>query len=49
VSINGKPVTVIIGAAQRTGGASSPIGSQQVRPAVSGKRKVVYWKSSGLN
>jgi Tfp pilus tip-associated adhesin PilY1 len=49
VAINGKPVTVIIGAAQRSGGASSPIGSQQVRPAVSGKRKVVYWKSSGQN
>jgi type IV pilus assembly protein PilY1 len=49
VTINGKPVTVIIGAAQRSGGASSPIGSQQVRPAISGKRKIIYWKSSGQN
>ncbi|MBK4735022.1 pilus assembly protein [Noviherbaspirillum pedocola] len=49
VAINGKPVTVIIGAAQRAGGASSPIGSQQVRPAINGKRKIVYWKSSGQN
>ena len=49
VSINGKPITVIIGAAQREGTASSPIASQQVRPAVNGKRKTVYWKTSGEN
>lgn len=47
VTINGRPVTVVIGAAQRGGGASSPIASQQVRPAVNGKRKTIYWKSSG--
>jgi type IV pilus assembly protein PilY1 len=49
VSINGKPITVIIGAAQREGTASSPIASQQIRPAVNGRRKTVYWKSSGEN
>lgn len=47
VTINGRPVTVIIGAAQRAGGASSPIASQQVRPAINGKRKMIYWKSNG--
>jgi type IV pilus assembly protein PilY1 len=47
VSINGRPITVIIGAAQREGSASSPIASQQVRPAINGRRKTVYWKSSG--
>ena len=49
VAINGKPVTVIIGAAQREGTASSPIASQKIRPAVNGKRKTVYWKTSGEN
>jgi type IV pilus assembly protein PilY1 len=47
VSIKGRPITVIIGAAQREGSASSPIASQQVRPAINGRRKTVYWKSSG--
>jgi type IV pilus assembly protein PilY1 len=49
VPINGKPVAVIIGAVQRTGGASTAISPQQVSPAISSKRKTVYWKSSGLN
>ncbi|MBK4735907.1 pilus assembly protein [Noviherbaspirillum pedocola] len=49
VVINGRPVTVIIGAAQRQGGVSSPIASQQVRPAISGKRRMIYLKSSGVN
>ena len=49
VAINGKPITVIIGAAQREGGASSPIASQQIRPAINGRRKTVYSKTSGEN
>src|SRR5437660_1205704 len=41
--------TVVFGAAQLDGGASSVIGSQQVQPAITPKRKTVFWKSSGEN
>ena len=36
--VNGKPVTVLFGGAQRSGGASSAIGAQRIKPAISGKR-----------
>lgn len=42
-------ITVIIGAPQRDGDASSPIAPQKVRPAISSKRSMMYWKSSGDN
>jgi hypothetical protein len=32
---------------QRSGGASSPIGAQQVKPSVSGKRTRMYWYTQG--
>lgn len=47
VPIDGKPTTVIIGAPQRTGAASSQYSPQQVKPLIKSKRKMKYWKSSG--
>lgn len=47
VMVGTAPVTVVIGAVQRTGGASSPIGAQQVKPIITMNRKSIYWKSSG--
>ena len=38
--------TVAIGAAQRSGGSSSGIAPQQVKPAISSKRKTIYWRSN---
>lgn len=49
VPIGGKPTTVIIGAAQRGGGVNPPLSPQQVKPPISSKRKMIYWKSSGDN
>jgi type IV pilus assembly protein PilY1 len=49
VPVNGKPVTVVIGAPQRMGGANSPISPQEIKPAIVNKRKTIYWKSSGEN
>jgi type IV pilus assembly protein PilY1 len=49
VPIDGKPTTVIIGAPQKTGGASSQYSPQQVKPLIKSKRKMKYWKSSGDN
>jgi type IV pilus assembly protein PilY1 len=46
VIIGGKATTVAIGAAQRSGGASSTIAPQQVRPAIDSRRRPLYWKSS---
>ncbi|HET8748008.1 MAG TPA: PilC/PilY family type IV pilus protein, partial [Ramlibacter sp.] len=46
VMIDGKMETVAIGAAQRSGGSSSGIAPQQVKPAISSKRKTVYWRSN---
>jgi hypothetical protein len=40
---------VIIGAPQKTGGASSQYSPQQVKPLIKSKRKMKYWKSSGDN
>lgn len=47
VPINGVPTTVVIGAANRSGGVSTPISPQQVNPVITMKRKTIYWKSSG--
>jgi type IV pilus assembly protein PilY1 len=47
VPIDGKPVTVMIGGIQRSGGASSPIGAQKVKPAIAPKRSRSYWFSHG--
>ena len=45
--VNGKPVSVIFGGIHRSGGASSAIGAQQVKPALSGKRTRMYWHTHG--
>lgn len=49
VPIGGRPVTVIIGAVQKEGGASTPISPQKVKPAISPIRKRVYWKTPGID
>jgi len=49
VPIDGVPTTVLIGAIQRQGGASSPIAPQKMRPTVPSTRKLHYWKNSGDN
>lgn len=46
VPINGVPRTVVIGAAQKNGGASSTVSPQSIVPTALAKRKTVYWKSS---
>ena len=43
VPVAGRDVTVMIGGIQRTGAASSPIGSQKVKPSIAQKRARVYW------
>jgi type IV pilus assembly protein PilY1 len=47
VPIDGIPTTVVIGTAQRSGGASTLISPQEIKPTIVPKRKLVYWKSSG--
>lgn len=47
VPVGGRPVTVVIGGIQRPGGASSPIGAQRVRPAITQQRSRVYWYTHG--
>jgi len=47
VPVDGVPVTVMIGGIQRTGGASSAIGSQRVKPSISQKRSRIYWYRDG--
>ena len=49
VPIDGHPTTVLIGAIQRSGEASSPIAPQLLRPVISPVRKSRYWKYSGDN
>lgn len=49
VPVNGVATPVVIGAVQRNGGANSIIAPQSVTPAITPSRKIVYWKSSGLN
>jgi type IV pilus assembly protein PilY1 len=43
VPVAGRDVTVMIGGIQRTGAASSPIGSQKVKPSIAQKRVRTYW------
>src|SRR6185436_9456449 len=45
--INGKPTSVLFGGAHRSGGASSSIGAQQVKPSISGRRTRLYWYTQG--
>jgi type IV pilus assembly protein PilY1 len=47
VPVAGKDVTVMIGGIQRTGAASSPIGSQKVKPTIAQKRTRMYWYKKG--
>ena len=47
VPVNGVPVTVMIGGVQRGGGASSPIGAQQVAPSITQRRQRQYWYTDG--
>ena len=47
VLVNGQTKTVLIGAIQKNGGASSVIGAQGVIPPLNFKRKMVYWFTSG--
>jgi Tfp pilus tip-associated adhesin PilY1 len=47
VPVGGVPVTVMIGGIQRTGGSSSAIGSQRVKPVISQKRSRIYWYRDG--
>jgi len=49
VPIDGVPTTVVIGAVQKEGGASSSIAPQEVVPNTNLKRSTIYWKSSGNN
>lgn len=39
--------TIVIGAVQRGGGASSIVGAQIVRPSIASRRRPVYWQKSG--
>ncbi len=45
--VNGKAVSVLFGGVDRTGGVSSAIGAQQVKPMLSGKRTRMYWHTHG--
>jgi type IV pilus assembly protein PilY1 len=45
--IGGAQRTVVIGAIQKSGAASSPISSQQLQPPISRTRKGVYWYPPG--
>lgn len=45
--VNGRLVSVLFGGVQRSGGPSSAIGAQQVKPALSGKRTRIYWHTHG--
>ena len=47
VDINGLQTTVVLGAVQQNGGASSPIGAQQSSPPITATRSRVYWRFMG--
>lgn len=47
VPVGDKMVTVMIGGVDRSGGASSPIGSQKVTPTIAQKRQRIYWYKRG--
>jgi hypothetical protein len=39
----------VIGAIQRSGAGSSPIGAQEMKPPISQIRKRIYWYSPGMD
>jgi len=47
VDVGGQAETVFIGAVQKNGTPSSPIGAQTVTPPLNFKRKMIYWFTSG--
>ncbi|MES2148887.1 MAG: PilC/PilY family type IV pilus protein [Pseudomonadota bacterium] len=47
VPVNGRAVSVVIGAVQRDGTASAAISPQKVRPVIKSKRKISYSYSNG--
>lgn len=49
VVIGKKVETVVIGATQRSGGSSSGIAPQQLKPAISSKRRTIYWRANGTD
>ncbi len=49
VNVNGSVETVVIGAAQKNGGASTAISGQNIKPPISTRRKRVYWRINGDN
>ena len=49
VVIDGKTVTVAIGAANRDGGPSVTIDPQQIKPTITSRRKTIYWKSNAAD
>ncbi len=46
VNVNGSVETVVIGAAQKNGGASTSISGQNIQPPISSHRKRVYWRTN---
>jgi Tfp pilus tip-associated adhesin PilY1 len=48
VVVDGKTVTVAIGAANREGGPSVTIDPQQIKPVITSRRKGIYWKSNAV-
>jgi type IV pilus assembly protein PilY1 len=49
VGSGGAVMTIVMGAAQLNGGASSPLAPQAPQPAIIPKRKPLFWKASGEN
>jgi len=45
--VGGKSVSVLFGAIHRSGGASSAIGAQQMKPSLSARRTRMYWYVQG--
>jgi Tfp pilus tip-associated adhesin PilY1 len=46
VNVDGKNQTIVIGSVSRSGGSSSAISAQQVRPPISNKRNRTYWRDN---
>ncbi|MBC7513457.1 MAG: hypothetical protein H7234_03360 [Herminiimonas sp.] len=49
VRVTGQLRTVVIGAVQRAGGASTTISPQEIKPLIRSKRKTIYWRSTGID
>ena len=49
VPVDGQVDTVVIGAAQLSGGASNGLSGQNVNQVIPPTRKTIFWKSSGEN